>query len=199
MRSLVVATCIGLVSLAGCENGGSPINPPPSSGATAAAPPTASIEPTAAPTADVPSSSLLLAPGKAGPFTIGMSSEQALKDGLVREPGDSECGLTPVGSYRDFSVQFADADGGDVLFGVLVKSKAAKTAEGIGVGDSISRLKDTYGSKLKSTTGEYGETKYVLAEGDKAIGFTEGEGDDAGTIFAIDVFRADSPPIWDGC
>jgi hypothetical protein len=198
MRSLVVAVCIGLVALAGCENGGSPIDPPPSSGATAA-PPAAPTEPTSDATTDTAPSGLLLAPGKAGPFTIGMTSEQALKDGLVREPVDSECGLTPVGSYRDFSVQFADADGGDVLFGVLVKNRTAKTAEGIGVGDSIARLKETYGSKLKSTTGQYGETSYVLTEGDQAIGFTEGDGDDAGTIFAIDVFQADSPPVWDGC
>jgi hypothetical protein len=128
-----------------------------------------------------------------------MTSEQALKDGLVREPGDSECGLTPVGSYREFSVQFADSETGDVLFGVLVKNKQAKTAEGIGVGDSIAHLKETYGAKLKPTNGEFGESRYVLTEGDKAIGFTEGDGDTSGKIFAIDVFRADSPVIWDGC
>lgn len=197
MRSLVVAACIGLVSLAGCQNGESPINPPPSSGATAA--PTAPVEPTTEPASDPASSGLLLEPGKAGPFTVGMTSEQALKDGLVREPGDSECGLTPVGSYRGFSVQFADSEAGDVLFGVLVKSTDANTAEGIGVGDSIEQLKDTYGAKLKTTTGQYGETSYVLTEGNKAIGFTAGDGDDAGKIFAIDVFQADNPVIWDGC
>lgn len=193
----MVAACIGLVSLAGCQNGESPINPPPSSGATAA--PTAPVEPTTEPASDPASSGLLLEPGKAGPFTVGMTSEQALKDGLVREPGDSECGLTPVGSYRGFSVQFADSEAGDVLFGVLVKSTDAKTAEGIGVGDSIEQLKDTYGAKLKTTTGQYGETSYVLTEGNKAIGFTAGDGDDAGKIFAIDVFQADNPVIWDGC
>jgi len=196
MRSLVIAACIGFVSLAGCTAGGPPINPPSSSGATAA-PPSASVQPTA--DSSAPSPALLLAPGKAGPFTIGMTSQQALKDGLVREPGDSECGLTPVGSYREFSVQFADADTGDVLFGVLVKNKEAKTAEGIGVGDSIAHLKDAYGAKLKQSTGEYGETRYILTEGNKAIGFTEGDGDDAGKIFAIDVFQADSPVVWDGC
>lgn len=194
MKSLVIAACIGLVSLAGCTAGGPPINPPSSSGATAA-PPTASVQPTT----DSTSPALLLAPGKAGPFTIGMTSQQALKDGLVREPGDSECGLTPVGSYREFSVQFADTETGDVLFGVLVKNKEAKTAEGIGIGDSIEHLKEVYGAKLKKTTGEYGETRYVLTEGNKAIGFTEGDADGAGKIFAIDVFQADSPVVWDGC
>ena len=198
MRNLVVVVCLGLVAMAGCGSGESPINPPSSSGATAA-PPTPSTQPTAAPTSDATSANLLLAPGKAGPFTIGMTSEQALKDGLVREPGDSECGLTPVGSYRDFSVQFADTDTGDVLFGVLVKNKGAATAEGIGVGDSIAELKEIYGRKLKRTTGEYGQTQYVFAQGNKAIGFTEGDGDDAGKIFAIDVFQTDSPVIWDGC
>ena len=194
----MVTACIGLVSLAGCTPGNSPINPPSSAGATAA-PPAASVQPTAAPTSDTTSSALLLAPGKAGPFTIGMTSQQALKDGLVREPGDSECGLTPVGSYREFSVQFADTETGDVLFGVLVKNKEAKTAEGIGVGDSIAQLKKTYGAKLKPTTGQYGETSYVLTEGNKAIGFTEGDGDASGKIFAIDVFQAGNPVIWDGC
>ena len=191
----MIAAVIGLVSLTGCEPGRSPINPPPSSGATAA-PPTASVTASGAPTSDP---ALLLAPGKAGPFTIGMTSDEAVKDGLVREPGDSECGYTPVGSYREFSVQFADAETGDVLFGVLIKNKEAKTAEGIGVGDSIAKLKETYGAKLKRTTGEFGETRYVIADGNKAIGFTEGDGDAAGTIFAIDVFQADSPVVWDGC
>jgi len=193
MRSLAFAVCLGLVALTGCGTNGSPINPPPSSGATAAPP--ASAEPTPSPA----TSGLLLAPGKAGPFTIGMTSEQARKDGLVREPGDSECGLTPVGSYRGFSVQFADSETGDVLFGVLVKNPEAKTAEGIGVGDSIARLKEAYGAKLKATTGQYGETSYVMTEGNKAIGFTEGDGDEAGKIFAIDVFQTDNPVIWDGC
>ena len=198
MRTLVVAACIGLVSLAGCQtDGGSPINPPPSSGATVAPP--ASVAPTAVPTSDSASSRILLAPGKAGPFTVGMTSEQTLKDGLVREPSDSECGLTPVGSYRGFSVQFADTDAGDVLSGVLVKGEGPQTAEGIGVGDSIAQLKEAYGAKLKATTGEYGETSYVLTDGDKAIGFTAGDGDDSGKIFAIDVFQADNPVIWDGC
>jgi hypothetical protein len=196
MRSLVVGACIGLISLAGCAPGESPINPPPSSGATAA-PPTAPA--TGEPSSEPASPELRLAPGKAGPFTIGMTSAQALKDGLVREPGDSECGLTPVGSYREFSVQFADTDAGDVLFGVLVKNTGAATAEGISVGDSIADLKEAYGAKLKKTTGEYGQTSYVLTEGNNAIGFTEGDGDDAGTIFAIDVFQADNPVMWDGC
>jgi hypothetical protein len=190
----MATACIGLVSLAGCTPGESPISPPPSSGATAE-PPTTPVQPTSEPT----SSALLLAPGKAGPFTIGMTSDQALKDGLVREPGDSECGLTPVGSYREFSVQFADTETGDELFGVLVKNKEAKTAEGIGVGDSIAQLKQTYGAKLKRTAGEFGETRYILTEGNKAIGFTEGDGDAADKIFAIDVFQAGNPVIWDGC
>jgi hypothetical protein len=125
-----------------------------------------------------------------------MTSEQAIKDGLV---GDGECGLTAVGTYREFSVQFADSDGGEVLFGVLVKDKGAKTAEGIGVGDSIAKLKETYGAELKRTTGEYGETSYVLTDGNKAIGFTEGDGDSAGEIFAVAVFKADNPATWDGC
>ena len=193
MRSLVVAACIGLVSLAGCDGNGSPINPPPSSGATAA-PPTTPVESTAEPTPGA--TSMLLAPGKAGPFTIGMTSEQAINDGLVR---DGECGLTPASSYRDFSVQFTDNETGDQLDGVLVKNKEAKTAEGIGVGDSIADLKEAYGTKLKSTTGEYGENRYVLTEGNRAIGFTEGDGGDSGKIFAIDVYHADSPVIWDGC
>jgi hypothetical protein len=191
MKRSLVALSLGLVLLAGCTGGGSPINPPPSSGATAASP-TASVQATADPT----SSAMLLAPGQAGPFSIGMTSEQALKDGLV---GEGECGLTAVGTYQEFSVQFADSDGGDVLSGVLIKSTGAKTAEGIGVGDSIAKLKETYGAKLKRTTGDYGETSYVLTEGKDAIGFTEGDGDEAGKIFAIDVFQADSPVRWDGC
>lgn len=198
MKSLLVAAAVGILSLAGCEPGESPVGPPPSTGATAAAsdaPAGGATEPSPAASA----ATILLAPGKAGPFTIGMTSDEALEQGLVREPGDSECGLTPVGSYRGLSVQFADTDSGDVLFGVLVKSTGPKTAEGIGVGDSIAKLKETYSGQLKATTGEYGETSHVLTDGNKAIGFTEGQGDDAGKIFAIDVFQADSPVLWDGC
>ena len=198
MKSLLVALAVGIVAVAGCEPGRSPVGPPPSTGATAAASDAPANDATE-PAPDGSGAAVVLAPGKAGPFTIGMTSDQALKQGLVREPGDTECGLTPVGSYRGLSVQFADTDTGDVLFGVLVKSSGAKTAEGIGVGDSIEELKETYGEQLEQTTGEFGETRYVLTEGNKAIGFTEGDGEDAGKIFAIDVYQADSPVIWDGC
>lgn len=195
MKRLLVAACIGFVALAGCNGEGSPINPPPSSGATAA-PPVTSAPAAADPTSGTTSSALVLAPGRAGPFLIGMTSEQAIEDGLV---GEGDCGLTAIGTYQGFSVQFADSAGDDLLSGVLVKSKGAKTAEGIGVGDSIAKLKEMYGAKLKRSTGEYGETRYVLTEGNDAIGFTEGDGDSSGEIFAIDVFPADSPVTWDGC
>ena len=196
MKSLLLTVVIGTLVLAGCEAGESPVGPPPSTGATAAsdAPANGATEP-------APSeATLVLAPGKAGPFTIGMTSEQALEQDLVRESSDDPCPrLAPVDKYRGLSLQFADTDAGDVLLGVLIKDEGPKTAEGIGVGDSIAKLKATYGGQLKATTGEYGETSHVLTDGNKAIGFTEGDGDDAGTIFAIDVFQADSPVLWDGC
>lgn len=195
MKPLVLGIAAGLLLLTGCEPGRSPVGPPPSTGATAGA----SAVPTDGTSEPAPNPELVLAPGKAGPFTIGMTSETAIEQGLVREPGDSECGLTPTGGYRGFSVQFADTDTGDVLFGVLVKNPEAQTAEGIGVGDSVEELTKVYGTRLKKTTGEYGETTHVLTEGNMAIGFTEGEGDDVGKIFAVDVFQADSPVLWDGC
>jgi hypothetical protein len=193
MKSLMVAV-VGILALAGCAPGESPVGPPPSTGATASAPDVPTDGPTTGPARS--GETFVLAPGKAGPFTIGMTSDEALEQGLVH---DGDCGLTPADSYPGFSVQFADTDAGDILSGVLVKSTALKTAEGIGVGGSIAKLKETYGGQLKSTTGEYGETTYVLTDGNKAIGFTEGDGEDAGKIFAIDVFRAGNPVIWDGC
>ena len=188
MKSLLVAVVFGTLALAGCQAGESPIGPPPSTGATAAA----SDAPADGATEPAPDAPLVLAPGKAGPFTIGMTTDEALEQGLVAE---GECGLAADDAYPGFSVQFAD----DVLSGVLVKNEGPRTAEGIGVGDSISELQETYGDQLETTTGEYGETSYVLADGDQAIGFTEGSGDGSGKIFAIDVFQADSPITWDGC
>ena len=197
MKSLLLTVVIGTVSLAGCQAGESPVGPPLSTGATAAA----SDAPANGATEPAPSeATIVLAPGKAGPFTVGMTSEDALQQGLVRESADDPCPrLAPVGKHRGLSLQFADTDGGNALLGVLVKGEGPRTAEGVGVGDSIKKLKETYGSKLKATTGEYGETSHVLTDGDKAIGFTEGEGDQAGKIFAIDVFQAGNPVVWDGC
>jgi hypothetical protein len=195
MKSLLVAVAVAILSLAGCAPGESPVGQPPSTGATAAASPANGA------TESAPSEApIVLAPGKAGPFTIGMTSDDALQQGLVRESGDDPCPrLAPVGQYSGLAVQFAGTDGGAVLLGVLVKEEGPRTAEGIGVGDSIAKLEETYGGQLKATTGEYGETSNVHTDGNKAIGFTEGDGDDAGKIFAIDVFQADSPVLWDGC
>lgn len=140
------------------------------------------------------SGTLLIEPGRVGPFTVGTSSKNLLDAGLAEKPPAGGCPtLQAVGKFKGIGLAFNHDT--DELMGVLVKGRGARTSEGIRVGDSTGRLTATYGSKLKKTTGTYGETNYILTDGDRGMGF----GAVGGKIAGIDVFATGDEPVWDGC
>jgi len=178
---VLAATSLLVALLSGC---GSASNPEP-------APP---AKPSATRSADA--GATIIKPGQLGPFAVGTTSQELLAAGLVEEPPEGECPtLRPVAEFKDLGLQFDHSKADKPLTGVLLKGRGLSTAEGIQVGDSISKLKTTYGSELDAQTGEYGETVYVLNDGKMAMGFSA-EDD---KIFAIEVFAAGDLPVWDGC
>ena len=126
-----------------------------------------------------------------------MTSAELLAAGLVEEPkGEGECPtLYPVAKFKDFGLQFNHSKADKPLTAVVFEGRGLHTAEGVQVGDSISKLKATYGSQLQKQTGEYNETVYVLEDGKMAIGF----GAENDKVSAIEVFAAGELPVWDGC
>ena len=125
-----------------------------------------------------------------------MTSDELLAAGLVEEPPSGECPtLRPVAKFKDVGLQFNHSNAAKPLTAVLLKGRELRTPEGIRVGDSISKLKATYGSQLQERTGLYDETVYVLEDGKMAMGF--GAEDDR--VSGIEVFAAGDLPVWDGC
>jgi len=178
---VLAATCLLFGVISGC---GSTSGPNSSS----------SVEPSATRAAD--SDAATIRPGKLGPFAVGMTSQELLTAGLVEEPPSGDCPtLRPVAKFKDIGLQFDHSKADKPLTGVLLKGRGLSTAEGIQVGDSISKLEATYGSQLQERTGEYDETVYVLEHGKMAIGV----GAEGSRIFGIEVFAAGDLPVWDGC
>ena len=178
---VLAATCLLVVVISGC-------------GSTSSPEPATSDKPTAARAADPDAATIT--PGKLGPFAVGMTSDELLAAGLVEQPPKGDCPtLRPVAKFKDIGLQFNHSKADKPLTAVLLKGRGLSTAEGIQVGDSISKLKTTYGSQLQEQTGEYDETVYVLEDGKMAMGF--GAEDDK--VFGIEVFAAGELPVWDGC
>lgn len=123
-----------------------------------------------------------------------MTLADAVNRNLVEVPTSGCSGPIAVGKYSDIYLQFGERDGQQILRGVLVKTAAYETREGVSVGDPISIAMKFY-PRMTSKTGEYGETVGVMTAGTKAIGFTHSDG----KIEAIDVFATGQPVVWDGC
>jgi hypothetical protein len=146
--------------------------------------------------------SVVIEPGKVGPFVVGMPASEALDKGLVRQPTDDPpCpAFEATEPLQDVAVVFSSSEPKPKLLGVLVKVTGPKTPEGIGVGDSIADLKAAYGDQLRLEEGDFGEKVFRIYEGDRAMGFTSSEGTKPRMkIDAIEVFAKSDPVIWDGC
>lgn len=144
----------------------------------------------------------VIEPGKVGPYVVGMSSGEALDQGLIREPAEgAPCPAREATEpFQDVAVVFNESDPRPTLLGVLVKVKGPETAEGIGVGSSIADLKAAYGDQLRLEDGDYGEKVFRIYERDLAMGFTSSRGTKPRMkIDAIEVFAKSDPVIWDGC
>jgi hypothetical protein len=146
--------------------------------------------------------SLVIEPGKVGPFVVGMPASEALDKGIVRQPSeDPPCpAFAATEPLQDLAVVFSASEPKPELLGVLVKVTGPKTSDGIGVGDTIADLKAAYGDQLKPEEGDYGESVFRIYEGDRAMGFSSSEGTKPSMkIDAIEVFAKSDPVIWDGC
>lgn len=146
--------------------------------------------------------SAVIEPGKVGPYVVGMSSNEALDQGLVREPAEgAPCpALEATEPFQDVAVVFNESEPQPKLLGVLVKVKGPKTAERIGVGSSIADLKAAYGDQLRLEDGDFGEKVLRIYDGDNAMGFTSFSGTRPRMrIDAIEVFAKSDPVTWDGC
>lgn len=165
--------------------------------------PTNEASPSASePTMPADLESVVIEPGKVGPFVVGMPASEALAKGFVREPNeDPPCpAFAATKPMQDVAVVFSASEPKPKLLGVLVKVEGPRTSEGIGVGTSIADLKATYGDELRPEEGDFGEKVWRIYEGDRAMGFSSNAGTKSNAkIDAIEVFAKGDPVIWDGC
>lgn len=157
--------------------------------------------PTSEPTEATDLASTVIAPGKVGPFVVGMTAAEASEQEVVREPpAGAPCpALEAAPPLQEIAVRFS-SEKPEPLLGVLVKVEGPETAEGIGVGSTLEDAKDAYGAQLKKEEGDYGDTVYRVYDGDSAMGFSASGGTKpTSKIDAIEVFDKRDPVVWDGC
>lgn len=182
LRAALAATAtIGLLCLAGCGS-----EPAPAAGSSSATP---SVEPSATTTpapSDVPASAAPtaeptptldwggpLAPGAFGTVAAQGNVRSLVKQGwLTRDTAREE---NCEGRHWRWADQVGD--GVDVTYdpqGEIASFGMSKpvleTAEGVTIGDSLMVLKDVYGARPQSTN-DYGQTTWVVKDGNRWIGF----------------------------
>ncbi|MEU6134953.1 hypothetical protein [Nocardioides sp. NPDC047086] len=221
LRAALAATAVvGLLGLAGCGT-----DPAPSAGSSSASPSASpsesapSSEPSMTPTpapSEVPVSAAPspaeptpkldwsgpLAPGAFGRIKAEGNVRSLVQQGwMTRDTGREEA---CEGKHWKWAEQLGD--GVDVTYdqqgniGSFGMSKPVlETARGVTIGDSLMVLKDVYGMGAQQTN-DYGQTTWVVQDGDRWIGFLlSGSSRDAKIEF-IEVSVGHRPGLLrDGC
>ena len=191
LRAALAATAVvGLLGLAGCGS-----DPAPSAGSPSAAPSSAPSTPSSAPSSEpsatptpTPAPSEVpvtaeptpqldwggpLAPGAFGRIKAEGNVRSLVQQGwMTRDNAREEiC----EGNHWRWADQVGD--GVDVIYdqqGEIVSFGMSKpvleTARGVTIGDTLMVLKDIYGTGAQQTN-DYGQTTWVVKDGDRWIGF----------------------------
>lgn len=217
LRAALAATAVvGLLGLAGCGS-----EPAPSAGSPSSSAPT--TEPSATPTpapsevavSETPSPTSAppeptpkldwggpLAPGAFGKIKAEGNVRTLVDQGWMTR--DSEREEICEGKHWKWADQVAD--GVDVIYdqqgdiGSFGMSKPVlETAQGITIGDTLMALKDVYGTGSQKTN-DYGQTTWVVQEGDRWIGFLLSDNARDAKIEFIEVSVGRQPGLLrDGC
>jgi len=188
LRAALAATAVvGLLGLAGCGSDPAPSAESPSAAPSSSVP---SSEPPATPTpapSEVPVSAAPsaaeptpkldwggpLAPGAFGRISAAGNVRSLVQQGwMIRDTArEDAC----EGKHWKWADQVGD--GVDVTYdqqGEIVSFGMSKpvleTARGVTIGDSLMVLKDIYGTGAQRTN-DYGQTTWVVKDGDRWIGF----------------------------
>ncbi|MFD7076852.1 hypothetical protein ACFV9G_21765 [Nocardioides sp. NPDC059952] len=191
LRAALAATAVvGLLGLAGCGSDPAPAAGSPSTAPSSAAPSVASSQPSATPTpapSEVPISAAPspaeptpkldwggpLAPGAFGKVKAEGNVRTLVEQGWMTR--DTAREKACEGKHWKWADQLGD--GVDVTYdqqGEIASFGMSKpvleTAQGVTIGDSLMVLKDIYGMGSQKTN-DYGQTTWVVQDGNRWIGF----------------------------
>ena len=155
-----------------------------------------------------PAPKVAAAPGRIGSLHIGMNAEQALATGLVKRVPMHDCGFTwaPAGPLAamdpEAEIGVDELDNGTQLHYVMLGGHAVTTA-GVGVGDTLAKLRAAYGSALQpvpnpeASNGDWGAWVLFGAGGD--LEFFTMNGRVWGVLVSAETRMARVSPYWEGC
>ncbi|NGN91733.1 hypothetical protein G5C66_03125 [Nocardioides sp. KC13] len=216
LRAALAATAVvGLLGLTGCGSDPAPSAESPSVAPSSSAPSEPPATPTPAPS-EVPVSATPspaeptpkldwggpLAPGAFGKITAEGNVRTLVEQGwMTRDTAREEICEGTHWRWVD-----EVGDGVDVIYdqqgeiGSFGMSKPVlETAQGITIGDTLMVLKDVYGTGSQKTN-DYGQTTWVVQEGDRWIGFLLSGNSRAAKIEFIEVSVGRAPGLLrDGC
>jgi hypothetical protein len=132
---------------------------------------------------------LTLAPGRLGTLKIGMTGAEAVRTGYIRRASGEICGrmydnsaaLERLVGEQSVYPDFRFRDNPNDLDAILIKGPQPKTADGIRIGTTLSRLRSAYGSRLVNIGPDQfldptnTEPDYALFDGQGALIFGIGE------------------------
>lgn len=217
LRAALAATAtVGLLCLAGCGSdpaptAGSPSTDAPSSAAPSTEPPataTPTPAPSGAPVSATPTAAPALdwggplAPGAFGKIKAEGNVRSLVKQGwMTRDNGREEA---CEGKHWKWADQVGD--GVDVTYGQQgeivsfgMSEPVLETSQGVTIGDSLMAVKDIYGTGSQKTN-DYGQTTWVVKDGNRWIGFLLSGNTRDSKIEFIEVSVGDQPGLLrDGC
>jgi|GEM_PF-2604518 len=157
----------------------------------------------------VSSESLIVSPGRIGPITIGMTSQQALATGLIVR--DTERENVCDGTFYRWKSDQAHAaldlytDNAGKIVSMGVSRGTYPTDQDIRIGDRLSAVREAYGDRLSDVqSAGYDQDGVFVHDGDRWLGFLldsarDGVNDSTRVIF-MEVTRGDKPGLMrDGC
>ena len=163
-----------------------------------------STAPSAAPSTG---SDIVLAPGSAGPVTVGMTKHRALDTGLFHNDVPAivdGCPSLPLvwKAPFDAALDVQTLPDGEVA-SIGVRAEGPATAEGLGVGSTYAAVQARYAG-AKAVPAGYGQSGVLVQDGDAWIGFLFDTTADLVTpdteVTFVEVTEGEAPSLMrDGC
>jgi len=159
MRKVIASAAVAAAALlAGCSGSGDDEKP----SATSPSP----TETSPAPAAD----EMLITPGAVGDAEVGMTVDEALDTGLFEAEVKSSCdGVEPLGWKPPLDDAFDVYVADDEISSLGVVAEGPKTAEGLGVGDTLGDFRGVYETAELREAG-YGQSGLFVTDGSAWLG-----------------------------
>ncbi|MDR7087128.1 hypothetical protein J2X11_001967 [Aeromicrobium panaciterrae] len=206
LAAIAMLLVFGLVLVFALNRGGDDDTPE----ATATPTPSATTVTATTPTESEPAEDpFVVAPGRVGAAKVGMSKAQAAATGQFNvdvDHGPDDCrGVSPLEWKPSFGTGLdVFVDDSDKIASMGISESSPKTAEGIGVGSTLSQVKAAYEDLTLVEEAGFDQSGNYVVVGDRYLGFLYNENafdaTNSSKVIFMEVTKGDKPElIRDGC